>query len=100
MRMLGKSTRTTGKKWLRIRKQILKRDNYLCLACLALGRYIPAEEVDHKIPISQGGSDDPSNLQSLCSLCHREKTDTEVAWATGKPKRSKPVRLPCLKPRL
>jgi hypothetical protein len=30
-------------------------------------------EVDHIIPLSRGGTDDPSNLQVLCQRCHRVK---------------------------
>jgi hypothetical protein len=31
-------------------------------------------EVDHKIPLYKGGSNDVSNLVSLCANCHRNKT--------------------------
>ncbi|MGO5312976.1 HNH endonuclease [Bilifractor sp. LCP21S3_A7] len=30
------------------------------------GRYMPVEEVHHIIPISEGGTNDESNLESLC----------------------------------
>jgi 5-methylcytosine-specific restriction endonuclease McrA len=31
-----------------------------------------AVEVHHLKPISQGGTNDPGNLQSVCRQCHRE----------------------------
>jgi 5-methylcytosine-specific restriction endonuclease McrA len=33
-----------------------------------------ALDLDHIIPRSKGGSDDPTNLQTLCPNCHRLKT--------------------------
>ncbi|MEG9303316.1 HNH endonuclease signature motif containing protein [Psychrobacter celer] len=38
---------------------------------------MPATDVDHIINKAKGGSDDPSNLQSLCRKCHRSKTANE-----------------------
>jgi 5-methylcytosine-specific restriction endonuclease McrA len=34
----------------------------------------PEYEIDHKIPLVQGGSNEESNLQALCPNCHRRKT--------------------------
>ena len=34
------------------------------------GKIIPAVEVHHKIPISQGGAHARENLMSLCRSCH------------------------------
>ncbi|MCT7981392.1 HNH endonuclease [Laspinema sp. C3] len=34
-------------------------------------------EVDHKIPLSQGGKDEWVNLQLLHRHCHHEKTATD-----------------------
>lgn len=34
-------------------------------------------ELDHIVPLIDGGSHDPSNLQTLCVPCHREKTAGE-----------------------
>lgn len=36
-----------------------------------------ALEVDHIVPRSQGGSNDLSNLQALCSLCNVQKLDRD-----------------------
>ena len=36
-------------------------------------------QIDHIKPLSQGGSNDPSNLQALCACCHAAKTAWEVA---------------------
>ena len=38
--------------------------------CRKIGRLVPAEEVHHKIPISQGGTHAKENLMSLCRSCH------------------------------
>lgn len=34
----------------------------------------PAVEVDHVVPRSRGGGNDPENLQSLCRRCHNAKS--------------------------
>lgn len=35
-----------------------------------------ANEVDHKTPLRDGGSNDESNLRSLCKKCHSRHTAT------------------------
>lgn len=71
---LSRHARGYGAAWDKLRKQILERDKYLCQACLASNRPTSAKHVDHKIPKSKGGTDDPDNLQSLCVPCHDAKT--------------------------
>jgi 5-methylcytosine-specific restriction endonuclease McrA len=43
-------------------------------------RYLKRSEfhVDHIIPRSQGGTNDPKNLQALCITCHGKKTALET----------------------
>lgn len=50
----------------------------LCRAHAARGEIVPAEEVDHVIPLFKGGSNDEDNLQPLCKACHVEKSIAEM----------------------
>lgn len=34
-------------------------------------------ELDHRIPLALGGSNEPDNLQVLCGHCHKQKTRTK-----------------------
>lgn len=67
-----------GAEWRRLRLQILKRDHRLCQIC----RERQATEVDHIVPKSKGGSDDPSNLQAACDPCNRAKSDKQIVRKT------------------
>lgn len=67
-------------RWDRIRLQALKRDHYLCQPCQTKGRVTPAKEVDHIVPKSKGGTDDLTNLQSICIDCHTAKTAQDEGW--------------------
>lgn len=54
------------------------RDFPYCVCCDALGRLREATQVDHIVPLSEGGEPyEPSNLQSLCIHCHARKTAEE-----------------------
>lgn len=66
---------------------VLRRDGYKCQICgisrqyldekvLGLGDYLRLE-VDHIIPIAQGGKSDESNLQCLCWRCNAAKGSTK-----------------------
>lgn len=66
-----------GWAWQQLRLRILERDNYLCQACKKEGRLIPAKDVDHIQRKEDGGTDDETNLQSLCRPCHKAKTQEE-----------------------
>jgi hypothetical protein len=35
-------------------------------------------ELDHIVPLVDGGSHEPSNLQTLCTPCHKKKTAQEA----------------------
>lgn len=70
--------RQRGRPWQRRREEWL-RDHPLCAACESRGEVAQAEEVDHVIPLEQGGADDESNLQSLCIPCHKDKSAREAS---------------------
>ncbi len=62
---------------LKVRWEVLKRDNYKCRKC---GRSPSLDhrvrlEVDHKHPIAKNGQNDIENLQTLCWECNQGKKD-------------------------
>jgi hypothetical protein len=63
---------------LRLRWQVLKRDNFTCQGCGASPAITPGVElhVDHIIAWSKGGKTVLANLQTLCSKCNWGKGDT------------------------
>jgi 5-methylcytosine-specific restriction protein A len=60
--------------WDRKRQQILKRDKWVCQSC---GKIDTSNQIDHIKPLEQGGTDDFTNLQTLCVLCHKLKSSKE-----------------------
>lgn len=40
--------------------------------CYAKGVLVPTEEIHHKLPLSEGGTHDKSNLIALCKSCHSQ----------------------------
>lgn len=66
-----------GRPWERKRQRIFLRDNYTCQHCF---RPTVDLECDHIVNLAQGGSDDDSNLQSLCVPCHKIKTAKEARF--------------------
>lgn len=67
-----------GRPWRRKREAVMKRDQYLCQLCKQKGRITEATEMDHIVNVAEGGTDDESNLQSLCTPCHDAKSQAEA----------------------
>jgi 5-methylcytosine-specific restriction protein A len=63
-----------------LRHEVFKRDGYRCVDCGATNKERTLH-VDHIIPVSQGGSDELSNLQTLCDKCNFSKNNR--AWKGG-----------------
>ena len=62
------------RRWARVRRLVLERDQWRCRQCGRAGRL----EVDHVVPLRRGGSEfDLGNLQALCTTCHVRKTAAE-----------------------
>ncbi len=57
-----------GYAWQQLRAKYIKA-HPLCEVCGA-----PAKDVDHIVPVQEGGPSVWSNLQSLCRSCHNRKT--------------------------
>lgn len=83
----GATQMERGRAWMSKRERVAQRFGYRCAECglvLMPGKW----ECDHIVPREQGGSNDESNLQSLCAWtdefgrkrgCHVEKTAKEAA---------------------
>lgn len=56
--------------WQKKRQFIFERDSHTCQYCGATNEIL---EVDHVIPKSRGGSNDPDNLKTACWDCNRSK---------------------------
>lgn len=78
--------RLRGRKAQARRLRLFAKDPH-CAICGKLTDWPDRFEIDHIVPISQGGKDDDSNLQLLCmhkapdgtkSGCHAEKTDKDL----------------------
>jgi ATP-dependent DNA helicase RecQ len=55
--------------WEDTRRLVLARDEYKCVSCSAKVKSRDAD-VHHLLPRSMGGSDEVSNLVTLCYGCH------------------------------
>ena len=55
--------------WQEIRASVLVRDGRRCADCSAVERAADLD-IHHLVPRSAGGSDEPSNLITLCDGCH------------------------------
>lgn len=53
-----------------VRKIIIKRDGYICKYC---GKILTKEThtIDHVIPASSGGNENPRNLVMCCEWCNK-----------------------------
>lgn len=50
----------------RMRNAVLERDGYKCTRCGRRDRL----ECDHIKPLAEGGTNEPSNLRTLCRRCN------------------------------
>jgi len=59
----------------KMKLKVFKRDNYTCRFCGKSPATYPelVLEVDHIKPVSEGGSNEIDNLQTLCIMCNRGK---------------------------
>jgi 5-methylcytosine-specific restriction enzyme A len=63
--------RVVPSNWRSLRLNVLRRDGFRC-ACGA-----SAQEVDHILPVAEGGTHELENLVAICAGCHTRKTHEE-----------------------
>nr|WP_244808105.1 HNH endonuclease [Caballeronia zhejiangensis] len=69
--------RLSGSARLKRNDRIRERDGFKCKHCNVAVR---RGEVDHIIPLKDGGTEDDSNCQLLCSTCHADKTNRDMGY--------------------
>lgn len=69
--------RPSSGRWAKLKAAVMQRDMYLCQSCQRNGIDKQGSEVDHVVPLSEGGTNNLDNLQCICRSCHREKTREE-----------------------
>jgi 5-methylcytosine-specific restriction endonuclease McrA len=74
------------------RERVAFKTLYTCTKCgmtLAPGMW----DVDHVVPVAEGGGNDLDNLQALCTTCHRRKSNAEQEARTQQRRAAKRARL-------
>jgi hypothetical protein len=70
---VSRNRKTLGKT---LRYQILRRDGFRCQYCGSTPQDGIRLEIDHRTPVSRGGTDDAENLVTACLECNRGKSVT------------------------
>jgi hypothetical protein len=73
----GMGSRKIFNGYYALRWKILERDNFTCLTC---GQKAPNVklEVDHIVPVYEGGTDEEVNLRTLCYACNRGRNSLSI----------------------
>jgi len=74
-----------SKQWKSIRDLVMFEHGGLCVQCARLDMTVPADVVDHIIPISVDWEQrlKRENLQPLCHNCHNKKTQHDIETYGG-----------------
>lgn len=71
-------TRTSTSAWKRLRRQAIRAYGNECAQCGTHGTETTLE-LDHVVPVAEGGTDTLDNAQLICPTCHGPKTQAEAA---------------------
>jgi 5-methylcytosine-specific restriction endonuclease McrA len=72
---LQRGMRLPESEWFPLVAQILQRDGNVCTYC-GTGEKLTA---DHVVPLTRGGTNDPSNLTACCITCNTKKSNKLVS---------------------
>ena len=76
----GTTERIRGDTWMKVRRRVLLAGGYACVDC---GLVNASNEIDHDVPLEQGGSNDDANLRIRCLVCHKAKSAREAGLRSG-----------------
>lgn len=58
--------------------KVMQRQKSKCALCgRKLTEHPKNYDIDHKKPLSEGGTNSIRNLQAICAICHKQKSDRE-----------------------
>ena len=78
--------------WIDVARRIRRRDGYKCVTCGAADTIL---DVHHIIYLSHHGTNQQSNLVTLCRKCHEAEHEREFDWMEAKdPESASPIRPP------
>jgi 5-methylcytosine-specific restriction endonuclease McrA len=86
MRRLRAASDVSPGEWKKLRKQVLKRDGFVCVYCEAPD----SVDCDHVVPVSRGGPTILENVFTACKRCNLEKGIKDVASWLASNKRLDP----------
>lgn len=73
----------------KFRLDVFIRDDFACVYCGDRGR---PRRLDHRIPVSKGGTSFPSNLCCACDLCDKMKGDMTARQFERLPRSPRPIK--------
>ena len=69
-------------KWVHLRTRLAEAQNWKCCFCGCYMDHIPGKKtsvtVEHVLPKSKGGTDDPSNLAASCHTCNNNRGNLDA----------------------
>lgn len=74
----GSQRRVSGSVRVSLKRKIYERDGGCCCMCQRVVD-LRDSQLDHRIALQFGGTNDESNLWTLCAVCHTGKSAREVA---------------------
>lgn len=78
----GTTERVRGRVWTETRQRIALAHGYRCVDCDRVW-VSHLDQIDHAVPLEQGGSNDDANLRPRCDDCHAAKTAREAGQRAG-----------------